>query len=244
MGAQPADVPVCESQVTVIECHEPGAKWRRVADPDAAGAFALISELTHQPLDLYGGADPGRRNIDLQTCASPEFKANNLWALSAAGLLRSADTKGCVHTGNISVTTPNALGSQNVWARQLAGGRVAIFFFNVGVSSASISCGTACLAAVGLAPSSSNSYGVRDLIAHKNLADLAMPDLVAKDVPGNGGSVTLLITPPPRATQWKSDDNTSPAASRLEAPPGSENWHGALQPQHLSSLSLYLLWKA
>ena len=106
-----------------------------------------------------------------------------------------------MHTGNVTVDPnspppPPALGSQNVWARQMVGGKVALFFFNVAVSSASISCGEPCLAAAGLAPSPSKSYGVRDLNAHKDLAPLATPSLVAKDVPGNGGSVTLLITPP------------------------------------------------
>ena len=45
----------------------------------SADEFALISEMNGQPLDLYGGEDPGRHNIDLQSCSSPPFKANNLW---------------------------------------------------------------------------------------------------------------------------------------------------------------------
>ena len=80
---QPVAPAACGSQVTVIGCDKPGAKWQRVADPGELGAFALISELNHQPLDLYGG-DPDRRWIDIQTCTSPPMKTNNLWKLSAA----------------------------------------------------------------------------------------------------------------------------------------------------------------
>ena len=136
----------------MIECDAPGAKWRRVADPSEHGAFALISELNHQPLDLYGGGDPGRRNTDIQTCTSPPMKTNNLWRLSAAGSLSAAGTKGCVHTGNVTIGPdfPPTLGSQNVWARQMAGGNVALFFFNVGLVAKDIACDAACFAAAGL----------------------------------------------------------------------------------------------
>ena len=186
--------PTCGSQVTVMDCGKLGAKWTRVADPAAAGQFALLSELNHQPLDLYGGADPGRRNADLQTCASPEFKDNNLWALTA-GALSSTYTKGCVHTANVTVTTPKQLGPTNVWARPMVGGKVAMFFFNVGTQSADVACDAACFAAAGVSPSATKPVAARDLIAHSDLPDLTAPGYVAKGVPGSGGSVTLLLTP-------------------------------------------------
>eukprot|EP01047_Picozoa_sp_COSAG01_P059962 COSAG01_NODE_7278_length_3273_cov_47.680214_2_plen_440_part_00 len=214
-------MPSCEVPVTVVPCGTPGARWRRLlkptreSDPNAehsrSRAFALISELSGQPLDLYGGGDLGRRNIDMQTCTSPAFKSNNIWQFVANQHLISAQTGGCVTTGNVTVSgdgpRPPSSSPTNVWARQMLGGKVAMFFFNVGATTVDITCNAACLSrALGQQQLSSSfsshaparRYTVRDLIAHTDLAPLLVGPqaaYTAKAVPGSGGSATMLLTP-------------------------------------------------
>ena len=100
-----------------------------------------------------------------------------------------------MHTANVTVTTPKQLGPTNVWARPMVGGKVAMFFFNVGTQSADVACDAACFAAAGVSPSATKPVAARDLIAHSDLPDLTAPGYVAKGVPGSGGSVTLLLAP-------------------------------------------------
>jgi hypothetical protein len=216
-------MPSCGVPVTVVPCETPGARWRRLLQPTrendpnpehGSGTFALISELNRQPLDLYGGGDPGRRNIDMQTCTSPAFKSNNVWKFVANQHLISAQTGGCVTSGNVTVSGPRPPSGSptNVWARQMLGGKVAMFFFNVGANTVDITCNAACLRrALGqqqqpshLSSSFSSHaparrYIVRDLIAHTDLPPLLVvgpkATYTAKAVSGSGGSATILLTP-------------------------------------------------
>jgi len=84
----------------------------------------------------------------------------------------------------------------NVWSRRLSGGGVALVFVNAEPSDTTlhISCDwEACLRMTGL-PADAR-LAVRDLIRHEDLPPIAATQGIAADVPGDGGSVMLRLTP-------------------------------------------------
>ena len=138
----------CESQVTTMACIAKGAAWRRFQQRNST-QFSLMSELNGQPLNLFESPlDTGRFKLDVQTCKGASqgdgVPANNLWVFDAClpadgGImppcLTSAVTKGCVYTGNISITPDqpppiSAEGDSSVYSKLLNDGSTAMLFVN------------------------------------------------------------------------------------------------------------------
>ena len=82
----------------------------------------------------------------------------------------------------------------NVWARKLAGGKVALVFLNVGSATApNVTCGAGCIEQTGLA---GKAVTIRDLWLHKDIgATSSLTQLVAKGLAPEGGHQMLLLTP-------------------------------------------------
>jgi hypothetical protein len=81
---------------------------------------------------------------------------------------------------------------ENIWARPLADGSVALAMVNQGADS-SITCNATCFAAAGLG--SAKKIKVRDMIAHADLPQLSPPFVLSASVLGQGAAAAFRLTP-------------------------------------------------
>ena len=81
---------------------------------------------------------------------------------------------------------------ENIWARRLSDGGVALALVNQGANS-SITCNATCFAAAGLR--TAKRIRVRDMLAHEDLPDLSPPFVLTARVPGQGAVAAFRLTP-------------------------------------------------
>jgi hypothetical protein len=147
---------------------------------------ALQSQLPGQ-LCATAAAD---RSVGLQSCGSPLLPGQQ-WSYSAG--------TGQLQTGSglcLTVPPPGPQPSNSsalLLGRRLQGGSVALLALNNAPEAADIVCGSACFAALGLAPSV--SFVVRDLWLHADIAHSSAAVPLNITVQGAGASVLLKLTP-------------------------------------------------
>ena len=101
-----------------------------------------------------------------------------------------------VSSGKCLVPAP--LSTFNVWARWLAGGDVALLFVNFASSPATVTCDSACMAALAkprhqAAPS---LWKARDVWLHQPIGTISQADgFTTSELPAEGGSTLLRLTP-------------------------------------------------
>jgi len=128
------------------------------------------------------GRVPGALFVQSAAPAAPPFTLDQQWA-RAGGALRNAATGLCL-------APPAPAPAGNVWARWLAGGDVALLFFNFGDGAADVACDAACLAAAGI----TGVRAARDVWARADAGAVdAAAGFVARALPGGGGSLLLRV---------------------------------------------------
>jgi len=98
-----------------------------------------------------------------------------------------------LYGGDLILNSANRMNYVNVFGRQLSGGSWAIVFINIGSMSEDIICDAVCFGRTGLEPTTKLS--ARDLWTHKDLGLITAASYTALNVPPNGGSVMLKLTP-------------------------------------------------
>jgi len=80
----------------------------------------------------------------------------------------------------------------NVWGKRLQDGSAVLLFLNNANQAADVTCPAGCFTTMGF--TASDQLDVRDLWEHTNNGTVPATGYTAKNVPGNGGSVTLKYT--------------------------------------------------
>jgi len=83
---------------------------------------------------------------------------------------------------------------ENIWARPLSDGSVALAMVNQGENS-TITCDAACFAAAGFTGGLPTKIKVRDMIAHADLPELSPPFVLSANVAGRGTAAAFRLTP-------------------------------------------------
>ncbi len=132
-------------------------------------------------LTLVGNV-PGALFVQSAAPPAPPVALEQAWAL-AGGTIRNAATGLCL-------APPAPAQRGNVWARWLAGGDVALLFFNFDDEAADVACDAGCLAAAGV----TGVRAARDVWAQADAAPVdAAAGVVARALPAAGGSLLLRV---------------------------------------------------
>ena len=150
---------------------------------------------------LIGAHMTGLSDHDLETFSNADVITVNQDRLGIQGVRVSG--AGLAHAGGNCGGGPTAAGTDviNVWARPLSGGRIAVALLNVGADDATISCDAGCFSAIGSltgvagAAPDGTCYTIKNLWAAKDEGDVLAGHL-ARTVPGNNGTVVLLLLTP------------------------------------------------
>jgi alpha-galactosidase len=134
------------------------------------------------------GGVPSALFVEAAAPAAPPLPLAQAWTtnVSAGVTTIRGDSGACLGVG------VDGAGTTNVWARWLAGGDVALLFFNLGANATTVECDAACFERVGCA----GKWAARDVWAR---ADAGVIETGSGYVTGvlaaAGGSVLLRLTP-------------------------------------------------
>jgi len=132
---------------------------------------------------LIGSNILNMSDFDLQTYSNKEVIAVDQDALGVQGSVVVNNCPTFVRALNVS----DVPACQQVWARPLHGGSVALVLVNFSPQAATIACDTSCFKAIGLTRAKA-----RDLWQH---SDIGVVSSVSMQVPAGGASIMLLLTP-------------------------------------------------
>ena len=129
-------------------------------------------------------ANAALQAFDLETYTNKEVIAVDQDRLGAQGAVVWTNCAAFVKVSALDAVPA----CQQIWARPLTGGAVAMNFLNFAATPANITCDAACFRAAGL-----RRVAVRDVWLHKDLGVFSGAYTAAVD--GDGASVTLLMSP-------------------------------------------------
>lgn len=116
---------------------------------------------------------------------------SQVWALDKGGaggssLLRNVADGSCV--GALPRST------ENVWAKQLGGGSVALLLINIGATTQTVTCDSACLARAGFSDAGA-TLAVRDIFARTDNGTIAVSAGISVALAGDGASAFVRLSP-------------------------------------------------
>ncbi len=183
-----------------------GNAWRTTSDIQAS--WGSVTNILDQQvgLDRYAGPggwnDPDMLEVGNSGLSDTESRAHfSLWALLNAPLIAGNDIRS-MSAATLAILTNSEViavnqnwggragykvrddGDQEVWAKPMANGSVAVILLNRGAATATVSTTTS---AVGLV--SASSYQVRDLWAHSTAASTGT---VSASVPAHGAAMYVV----------------------------------------------------
>jgi len=176
---------------TAGACGGANQRWAFEAQP--AGNGSLINAASGTCLDEFMWTTP---TVDIWACGEEAGRRNEQWVHDPTSGALVNDESGLCLT---AVAVP-ADSCTNVWGRRLQGGAAAVVLFNNGPAgaNATVTCDAACLAAVGISPTTApRGVAVRDLWAHADLPPLpaGAPFVLAAAVPGDGAVAAFRLEP-------------------------------------------------
>ena len=178
-------------------CDESARKWS-VGDGSSLSVNITWGGGTPLPGPLLTqvGSVPTALFVEAAAPQSPPVPLAQAWAtnISASSPAGATTTiRGGAAGACLGVAAEGA-GTTNVWARWLAGGDVALLFFNVGTSASAVACDADCLARLGAGPAA--RWTARDVWQREDAGVVdAQKGFVSAPLAPSGGSLLLRLSP-------------------------------------------------
>jgi hypothetical protein len=124
-------------------------------------------------------------------CTTPTEAAQQFTYNSASRQILGG-TGRCLTASSAPGPAPGPAGAATlIIGRPLAGGDHVLLFLNNEDSAAKLACDAACMAKLGVV----GTVGVRDVWTHRSVGTATAADGWSQDVPSNGGTVMLRLSP-------------------------------------------------